>query len=133
MRRPLTISALRKIQGEFIQSQYSPVCISDICWNMHPYVTLHDIRLTETAFLFTDKNYRINFNDVIRFNEFCGTLEILLRNGSVYLLAGDSSEKRIINLHYKDKHPVIACWYIFLAGIQLNSWRLKNYIHYIVS
>lgn len=136
MQRANSVTAFRKELSKYIQSQLLPVCASDVCWYIHPYVTLHTIKLTEDALLFLNKELMINYGDVLCMNVYHSRLEILLRNGYLYLLSGDSSEIKIIDIG-SDITGSCALgsrlwWKTAGSHIQLNYWRLKDRIRHIV-
>lgn len=135
MQRANSVTVLRKELSKYIQSQLLPVCASDICWCIHPYMTVHTIKLTEDALLFLNKELTINYGDVLCVNVYHGRLEILLRNGYLYLLSGDSSEIKIIDIGSDITGSCILgsrlWWKTAGSRIQLNYWRLKDRIRHI--
>lgn len=135
MQRANSVTVLRKELGKYIQNQLFPVCASEVCWYIHPYMTLHTIKLTEDALLFPNKELIINYEDVLCVNVYHGRLEVLLRNGSLYLFSGDSSGMKVIDI---GSDITSFCtqgswlwWKVFSCHIQLNYWRLKDRIRRI--
>ena len=65
----------------------------------------------------------IYFSDVIHIIEIHGRLEVLLRNGCVYLLSGNTSSWELIDFCPKKSHPDVNSflfWYwIFSGNLQL--------------
>lgn len=57
---------------------------------------------------FFPQKYHI-FLDVIHILEFQGSLEVLLRNGYVYLLSGNTSAWKLIDICSEKNYPIYKC------------------------
>lgn len=124
----------------------------EICWQIQSYTAVHQIRLTETALILPDttqltlhqnsitqnlqktpscKNI-IYFSDVIHVYENRGSLVVLLRNGYVYLLSGNTSGRILIDICPEKSHPganILRIWWWKLSGnILFAWWYLKEYV-----
>lgn len=67
---------------------------------------------TDTALILPETSSRKNiiyFLDVIHILEFQGSLEVLLRNGYVYLLSGNTSAWKLIDIFSEKNHPIYKC------------------------
>lgn len=119
----------------YLLKQLEPISPFEICWQSQSYVAIHQIQLTETALILPEnlshKNI-IYFSEVIHVLEFQGSLELLLRNGYVYLLSGNTSLWKLIDICPEKNHPEanrLLIWYwIFSGNVQFAWWHLREYV-----
>ena len=67
---------------------------------------------TDTALILPETSSHKNiiyFLDVIHMLEFQGSLEVLLRNGYVYLLSGNTSAWKLIDICSEKNYPIYKC------------------------
>lgn len=135
----------------YFLKQLEPVSPFEICWQVQTYAAIHQIHFTDTALILPEtsrlvlypdsitpnqqetssrKNI-IYFSDVIHILEFQGSLEVLLRNGHVYLLSGNTSAWKLIDIcpekNHPDANPLLIWYWIFSGNIQFAWWHLKEY------
>lgn len=135
----------------YFLKQLKPVSPFEICWQIRPYEAAHQLRLTETALVLPETNQLIlhqnsippdlqeipsrkniiYFSDVIHILEFQGSLEVLLRNGHVYLLSGNTSDRKLIDICPEKNHPeannLLLWFWKFSVNVRFAWWYLKEY------
>lgn len=146
------ITTIKNKQSLYFQKQNASISTSELCWQLRPYISTHQIQLTDTALLFPDagcsvfylhssgrnlqeiSSYKniIYFSDIVHVADCHETLEVLLRNGSLCLLSRNSSKRKLIDI-YPERYASEACrlsisWYRFRVNIQLAGWYINESI-----
>lgn len=146
------ITTFKSKQSLFFQKQNESVSTSEFCWQIRPYISTHQIQLTDTALLFPDagcsvfylhssdrnlqeiSSYKniIYFSDIVHVVDCHGALEVLLRNGSLCLLSRNSSKRKLIDIFPErdasDADSLSISWYRIRANIQLVGWYINESI-----
>ena len=84
MELPLSISNLQEQWLLSFLKKLDPANITELFWQLRPYVVLHHVEFKESSFSFSSVGI-INFVDIVGFVRKNDTLGILLRNGCFYL------------------------------------------------
>ena len=132
MELPLSISNLQEQWLLSFLKKLDPANITELFWQLRPYVVLHHVEFKESSFSFSSVGI-INFVDIVGFVRKNDTLGILLRNGCFYLLSAVSMDRQCILVcdpeFYKQTGRRLGGWSLFVAKRQLLWWKIKEYLH----
>ena len=95
MELPLSISNLQEQWLLSFLKKLDPANITELFWQLRPYVVLHHVEFKESSFSFSSVGI-INFVDIVGFVRKNDTLGILLRNGCFYLFSAVSRDRQCI-------------------------------------
>lgn len=95
MELPLSISNLQEQWLLSFLKKLDPANITELFWQLRPYVVLHHVEFKESSFSFSSVGI-INFVDIVGFVRKNDTLGILLRNGCFYLFSAVSMDRQCI-------------------------------------
>ena len=95
MELPLSISNLQEQWLLSFLKKLDPANITELFWQLRPYVVLHHVEFKEASFSFSSVGI-INFVDIVGFVRKNDTLGILLRNGCFYLFSAVSMDRQCI-------------------------------------
>ena len=128
---PLSIEGLQKQWSLSFWQKLEPVNITELFWQLRPYVALHHVEFKESAFSFSTFG-SVDFTEIVSFVRRKGTLGILLRNGHLYLFSDSSADQQCISVCnpklYKQKGKVLSGWSTFVGYFQLLWWKIKEYL-----
>ena len=129
---PLSISNLQEQWLLSFLKKLDPANITELFWQLRPYVVLHHVEFKESSFSFSSVGI-INFVDIVGFVRKNDTLGILLRNGCFYLFSAVSMDRQCILVcdpeFYKQTGRRLGGWSLFVAKRQLLWWKIKEYLH----
>lgn len=129
MELPLSITALQSLFVLHFLKKLEPASITELCWQMRPYIVLHQVRLTDSAFQFSS-GLSIDYSDVIAFAVKQGTLKILCGNGCLYLLSGSCSKHIGVQICspelYKESGKMQSAKDNLKGSIRLSWWYIKE-------
>ena len=132
MELPLSISSLQEQWLLSFLKELDPANITELFWQLRPYVVLHHVEFKESSFSFSSVGI-INFVDIVGFVRKNDTLGILLRNGCFYLFSAASMDRQCILVcdpeFYKQTGRMLGGWSLFVAKRQLLWWKIKEYLH----
>lgn len=132
MELPLSISSLQEQWLLSFLKKLDPANITELFWQLRPYVVLHHVEFKESSFSFSSVGI-INFVDIVGFVRKNDTLGILLRNGCFYLFSAVSRDRQCILVcdpeFYKQTGRMLGGWSLFVAKRQLLWWKIKEYLH----
>lgn len=118
--------------ADFFRKKLDPANITELFWQLRPYVVLHHVEFKESSFSFSSVGI-INFVDIVGFVRKNDTLGILLRNGCFYLFSAVSMDRQCILVcdpeFYKQTGRRLGGWSLFVAKRQLLWWKIKEYLH----
>ena len=80
--------------------ELDPANITELFWQLRPYVVLHHVEFKESSFSFSSVGI-INFVDIVGFVRKNDTLGILLRNGCFYLFSAASMDRQCMIIYDK--------------------------------
>ena len=130
MELPLSISNLQEQWLLSFLKKLDPANITELFWQLRPYVVLHHVEFKESSFSFSSVGI-INFVDIVGFVRKNDTLGILLRNGCFYLFSAVSMDRQCILVcdpeFYKQTGRRLGGWSLFVAKRQLLWWKIKEY------
>ena len=131
MELPLSISNLQEQWLLSLLEKLDPVNITELFWQLRPYVVLHHVEFKESSFSFSSVGI-INFTDIVGFVRGKGTLGILLRDGRFCLFSASSMDRQCISVcnleFYKKTGRMLSGWSLFVAKWQLLWWKIKEYL-----
>lgn len=129
MELPLSVNGLQKIYVRYFRKNLDPVSITELCWQMRPFVVLHHFKLTESSFLFSSGSL-IRFSDVITFSKQHGIFMIVLKTGIVCLFSGDSSMQQCVQVCNPDLYAqtghMLPRGRSIILNLQLLRWKIKE-------
>ena len=129
MELPLSVNGLQKLFVRYFRKNLDPVSITELCWQVRSYVVLHQIKLTESSFLFSSGNL-INFSDVIAFSRQRGILMIVLKSGVICLFSGDSPMRQCVQVCNPDLYvqtgQMLPKGRSVFKNLQLLRWKIKE-------
>lgn len=132
MEQPLFIGGLQKQFVLYQQKEHKPTNIAELCWQIRPYVVLHQIRITDSAFIFA-AGAPIHYADVISFAKKNGALKILLKNGRLCLLSGSNPSRWCIRVcdpeEYARTGRMQPWWRTCASYIKLFWWNTKEFVN----
>ena len=132
MELPLSISNLQEQWLLSFLKKLDPANITELFWQLRPYVVLHHVEFKESSFSFSSVGI-INFVDIVGFVRKNDTLGILLRNGCFYLFSAVSMDRQCILVcdpeFYKQTGRRLGGWSLFVAKRQLLWWKIKECLH----
>ena len=132
MELPLSISNLQEQWLLSLLEKLDPVNITELFWQLRPYVVLHHVEFKESSFSFSSVGI-INFTDIAGFVRGKDTLGILLRDGRFCLFSASSMDRQCISVcnleFYKKTGRMLSGWSLFVAKRQLLWWKIKEYLH----
>lgn len=132
MEQPLSIANFQREYILFLKKELKPANITELCWQIRPYVVLYQIGFTGTALSFSDRDM-IPFSEVIDFWIKRGMLVILLKNGTLCLLSDTTNKIRYIRIgdpeYYAKTGVIRPRWLTVFDNIQLFWWETKEYIN----
>lgn len=127
----LSIESLQKQWSLSFLKKLEPVNITELFWQLRPYVVLHHVEFKESSFSFSTFG-SVDFNEIVSFVRKRGTLGILLRNGCFYLFSDSSVDQQCILVCnpelYKQKGKVLSGWSTLVGSLQLLWWKIKEYL-----
>ncbi|MFQ8829552.1 MAG: hypothetical protein ACLR80_08245 [Parabacteroides merdae] len=116
MELPLSISNLQEQWLLSFLKKLDPANITELFWQLRPYVVLHHVEFKESSFSFSSVGI-INFVDIVGFVRKNDTLGILLRNGCFYLFSAVSMDRQCILVcdpeFYKQTGRRLGGWSLF--------------------
>lgn len=128
---PLSIGSLQKQWLLSFWEKLEPVNITELFWQLRPYVVLHHVEFKESAFSFAALG-SVDFTEIVSFVRKRETLGILLRNGRFYLFSDSSLDQQCILVCnpelYKQKGKVLSGWSTVVGSLQLLWWKIKEYL-----
>ena len=131
MELPLSISNLQEQWLLSLLEKLDPVNITELFWQLRPYVVLHHVEFKESSFSFSSVGI-INFTDIAGFVLLRNALGILLRDGRFCLFSASSMDRQCISVcnpeFYKKTGRMLSGWSLFVAKRQLLWWKIKEYL-----
>lgn len=131
MELPLSIACLQEQWLQSFLEKLEPANITELFWQLRPYVVLHHVEFQESSFSFSSFG-AVNFSDIIGFIRKDGSLGILLKNGWFYLFSDSSTDQQCLLIcnpeFYKQKGKVLSFWSDFIVKLQLLWWKIKEYL-----
>ncbi|RHO72983.1 hypothetical protein DW083_08165 [Parabacteroides sp. AF48-14] len=131
MELPLSIACLQEQWVQFLLKKLEPANITELFWQLRPYVVLHHVEFQESSFSFSIFG-AVNFSDIISFIRKDGTLGILLKNGRFYLFSDSSMDRQCILVcdpdFYEQEGKALSAWSNFVGKCQLLWWKIKEYL-----
>lgn len=131
MELPLSISNLQEQWLLSLLEKLDPVNITELFWQLRPYVVLHHVEFKESSFSFSSVGI-INFTDIAGFVLLRNALGILLRDGRFCLFSASSMDRQCISVcnleFYKKTGRTLSGWSLFVAKWQLLWWKIKEYL-----
>ena len=131
MELPLSIACLQEQWVQFLLKKLEPANITELFWQLRPYVVLHHVEFQESSFSFSIFG-AVNFSDFISFIRKVGSLGILLKIGRFYLFSDSSMDRQCILVcdpdFYEREGKVLSAWSNFVGKCQLLWWKIKEYL-----
>ncbi|MEY8486304.1 hypothetical protein [uncultured Parabacteroides sp.] len=131
MELPLSISNLQEQWLLSFLEKLDPVNITELFWQLRPYVVLHHVEFKESSFSFSSVGI-ISFADIAAFVLLKDALGILLKNGRFCLFSASSMDQQCISVcdpeFYKRTGKLLPGWSLFVAKRQLLWWKIKEYL-----
>lgn len=142
LRKKIVLSFLNKME---------PIYASDLCWQLRPFIPLHQIRITDTALIFPETRSLIinlketypeldkepaprniiRFDEVIGYREKDGCMEIFLKTGYVHILSAIFPDRKYINVYPEKIYPNASRFRLFMwkwrGNLELFWWKIKEW------
>lgn len=135
MEQPLSVANLQKEYVHYLSNKFEPVDVVELSWQMRPYVVLHRVRITDSAFFFS-AGIPILFSDISRFYVRAGTLNILLKTGYLCILSRQSSARRWVYVCNPDEYvrtiQTQLWWWVCVGNLKLFWWNIKDYLYRVL-
>ena len=126
MELPLSISNLQEQWLLSFLKKLDPANITELFWQLRPYVVLHHVEFKESSFSFSSVGI-INFVDIVGFVRKNDTLGILLRNGCFYLFSAVRKKFRRLVSFCRETAIIV----VENKGISASEYILMLYFFYL--